>query len=502
MAGTGARIVLVAGFLLHGAGCATNPVTGRSELSLMSESQELAIGQENYGKMQQAQGGSEVAFPAISAYVSDVGQRLARVSDRPNLPYEFVVLNNDIPNAWALPGGKIAVNRGLLVELRSEAELAAVLSHEIVHAAARHSAKSVERGMLMQAGVVGLGLALENHDYRDLIVGGAGISGQLIGLKYGRDDEREADGYGMKYMAAAGYDPAAAVELQETFVRLAQGGETGWLTGMLSSHPPSRERVERNRAAAQNYPPGGFRGEEEYRRVIEPLIAAAAAYEMMAKGYEALGNGEAGGAFQLALRAIAREPREGHFYALAAKSLMALQQDDQAVAMLDKAIARNGDYFDYYLQRGMALQKLGQIRDAQRDFDRNARLLPTAQAHHALGILALNAGNRNAAVQHFRVAASSSSADGEQSALMLTRLDLPENSERYFEITLERDRAGYLIVSATNLSPLPVTDLQVVASVYDSRRPARHAGPDLVPGHDPERPDIVCPHPHRHLQIR
>src|SRR5210317_1032321 len=124
-------ILLLSTFALYG--CAVNPVTGKNELSLISESQEISIGQKNYGPSRQMQGGDYNVNPELSVYVNTVGQKLARVSDR-KLPYEFVVLNNSTPNAWALPGGKIAVNRGLLMSLENEAELAAVLGHEIVPA--------------------------------------------------------------------------------------------------------------------------------------------------------------------------------------------------------------------------------------------------------------------------------------------------------------------------------------------------------------------------------
>jgi len=119
------------------AGCVVNPVTGRSELSLVSEAEERKIGAEQYVPSQQGQGGTYQVDPELTAYVSQVGKRLAAVSDR-KFNYEFVVLNNGVPNAWALPGGKIAVNRGLLYELNNEAELAAVLGHEVSHAAIGH----------------------------------------------------------------------------------------------------------------------------------------------------------------------------------------------------------------------------------------------------------------------------------------------------------------------------------------------------------------------------
>lgn len=109
------------------------------------------MGAEQYIPTQQTQGGRFYVDPELTLYVQQVGQKLARVSDRPDLPFEFVVLNSSVPNAWALPGGKIAVNRGLLVLLEDEAELAAVLGHEIVHAAARHSAAAMSQQTLLNA---------------------------------------------------------------------------------------------------------------------------------------------------------------------------------------------------------------------------------------------------------------------------------------------------------------------------------------------------------------
>ena len=114
-------------------GCSVNPVTGKNELSIVSPQKEVAIGEKNYRPSRQSQGGDYYLDESLQTYVAGVGQRLAAVSDRPGLPYEFVVLNNDVPNAWALPGGKIAINRGLLLLLEDEAQLAAVLGHEVVH---------------------------------------------------------------------------------------------------------------------------------------------------------------------------------------------------------------------------------------------------------------------------------------------------------------------------------------------------------------------------------
>ncbi|MDZ7644654.1 MAG: M48 family metallopeptidase [Woeseiaceae bacterium] len=246
---------VVALLLLATAGCAVNPVTGERELTLVGTAEEIRMGEESYLPMRQSQGGEYDVDPELTAYVQDVGQRLAAVSDRP-LPYEFVVLNNSVPNAWALPGGKIAINRGLLTELGSEAELAAVLGHEIVHAAARHSARRMEQGMLLQGLVLATAVVTSDSDYGNLAIGGASVGAQLLTQRYSRSAELEADRYGMQYMAAAGYDPQGAVSLQETFLRLSEGRRSDWLSGLFASHPPSQARLEANRQTAASLAPG------------------------------------------------------------------------------------------------------------------------------------------------------------------------------------------------------------------------------------------------------
>ena len=176
-------------------GCTVNPVTGKSELSLLDENREIELGTQQYQPSQQAQGGRYTSDPKLTDYVSSVGQNLARAADR-RLPYEFVIIDDSTPNAWALPGGKIAINRGLLLRLSSEAELAAVLSHEIVHAAARHGAKSIERNLLISGVMSAAGSAIGASDsrYSDLLDNGAQIGAQFIVSSYGREAELESDG--------------------------------------------------------------------------------------------------------------------------------------------------------------------------------------------------------------------------------------------------------------------------------------------------------------------
>ena len=344
--------ILAAAWLMSLTGCAVNPVTGKQELALVSEDQEIEIGREQYAPSRQAEGGDYQVDPGLTRYVNEVGQRLAAVSDR-KLPYEFTVLNNSEPNAWALPGGKIAVNRGLLTELNNEAELAAVLGHEIVHAAARHGAQGMERGILLQGAVLAAGVAVaasdDYSDYADLAVGVASVGAGLINQRYSREAELESDLYGMEYMARAGYDPMAAVSLQETFVRLAEGRQENWLEGLFASHPPSRERVERNRETAKRLRGKGAvnLGEEPYRRAVAHLLQTKEAYAAYDQGQEALAKGDAAKALRLADQAIQGEPREALFYGLRGDVLTKQGRYSQALSEYDRALSRDGGFFNH-----------------------------------------------------------------------------------------------------------------------------------------------------------
>jgi predicted Zn-dependent protease len=299
--------------------CGVNPVTGKREIQFVSEAAELQIGEQQYAPTRQSEGGDFKLLPELTTYVNEVGQKLAAVSDR-KLPYEFVVLNSSVPNAWALPGGKIAVNRGLLPELRSEAELAAVLGHEIVHAAARHGAKAQERGTLLQAGLavatIGAAVGGADQNVAGLVIQGAGLGAQLVQTKYGRDQELEADEYGMKYMKNVGYDPWGAVTLQEAFVRLAS--ESGakpqsFIDGLFASHPPSEERVEKNKTHATALGRGGDLGDARYTARLKPLLEMKPAYDKHDKAIAAARKKDYAQARQLAGEAATALPKEGRF---------------------------------------------------------------------------------------------------------------------------------------------------------------------------------------------
>ncbi|MEM1433907.1 MAG: M48 family metalloprotease [Pseudomonadota bacterium] len=454
--------------------CTTNPVTGESEFTLMSEAQELKIGEQYYLPTQQSQGGVLKIDPALSAYVSEVGQRLAAVSDR-ELPYEFVVLNSSIPNAWALPGGKIAVNRGLLTTLENEAELAAVLGHEVVHAAARHTAQAQTRGMLLQGALLGSMIGAQGSDYANLIMAGASLGAQLITQRYGRDAERESDYYGIDYMLRAGYDPNASVTLQEKFLALAQdrGRNPSWFEGLFLSHPPSSERIENNQQKVAGLELAGRDlelGESRYQQAVARLAEAAPAYDLLDGAYREIQQDDLEEAMAKLRRANAMLPQEARFDGLRGDILLKQQRYREAVATYTAALAKDDEYFTYYLGRGVANARLGERVAAKADLERSAKLLPTATAAMELGDLALAGNDRAAAKEYYRVAAQAGGDVSKRAAVAYTRLDMQENPASYFRVRSATDERGRLLAQVTNASPVSADGVQIEFRILVSGR--------------------------------
>lgn len=449
--------------LVVSTGCAVNPVTGKNELALISESDEISMGQNQYVPSQQAQGGQFVTDPVLTRYVQEVGQKVAAAGDR-NLPYEFVVLNNGVPNAWALPGGKIAINRGLLIELKSEAELAAVLGHEVVHAAARHGANSVQRGMILQGVVTAaaIGAAVSENEYGNYVVGGAQLGAQLISTKYGRNAELESDYYGTQYMARAGYDPSAAVSLQETFVRLSEGRESSFIDGLFASHPPSKERVALNReTVAELGNPGGEIGKDRYGKAMAFINKNAYSYKQMDAAQSLYAKGEYDKALGNVVSALKQIPSEPRLHGLKGNIYYQKKQYDQAEAAYARAIDIDNNYFEYHLGRGLVQSKKGNKGLARQYLEQANSLLPTAVASEELGQLSLAAGDRNAAKSYFSTAMNVNGPIGQRATLGYIQLDMPDNPGRYFKVQPKLSDSGYLIATITNLTPISLSAISV-----------------------------------------
>ena len=448
--------------------CGTNPVTKKREFQIVSESQEISIGKQNYGPTRQSQGGDYILDPELTAYVQSIGDKLAAVSDR-QLPYEYAIINDSTPNAWAMPGGKIAFNRGLLYELNNEAELAAVMGHEMVHAAARHGAKGMERGLFLQGAMIAVGIGAQNTDYSKLIVGGAQVGAQLVTSKYGRDAESESDLYGMQYMKKAGYDPSAAVNLQETFVRLSADRKSNFIDGLFASHPPSPERVAANKVTLAQIGAGGDLGKEVYAQKVSKLKSTQAAYKAYDEAVKALAAKDVAKASLLAKQAIAGEPREARFQELLGDIALTQKRPEEALAFYDKAIKMQPDYFKPHIQSGIALFNMGKKAEAEPFLKRANELLPTAPSHALLGQIAEDRGETELALQHYQVAADSNSEIGKEAATRGVRLDLPRNPAKYLQAGIQTDNAGNLFAVVQNSTSIAIGLVQVRVVKHDAK---------------------------------
>lgn len=440
-------------------GCVVNPVTGTRELGLVTPAQEIALGNEHYLPSQQMQGGAYRTDPALSRYVDGVGRRVAAHAPV-SLPFEFVVLNNSVPNAWALPGGKIAINRGLLVELNNEAELAAVLGHEAAHAAARHGAQAMERGMLLQGALLAAAIGASGSEYGGAVVGAGQVGAALITTKYGRDAERESDLYGTRWMKQAGYDPAAAVTLQETFVRLSNARRSDWLSGLFASHPPSTERVANNRALAAQLGAGGDLGESRFRAAMAHLTKTKPAYDAFDAGRKALAAGDATTAADQAQVALDIEPNEAQFHGLRGDARLRQKKYADAVTNYDRAIVRDDGYFAYALGRGLARLQLGEKAAAKVDLERSVTLLPTAPAYRALGQLAEEGGDVDRALAYYEAASKSDSREGLAARGRYMALDMPRRPDRYLQTRVGMVD-GKARLEVANASGIPVTGVRI-----------------------------------------
>jgi predicted Zn-dependent protease len=250
--------------------CATNPVTGRSELSLVSESQEISMGQQAAQEVAQSIGLYNDA--RAETYVSNLGKKLAALSERPQLPWQFHVVDDAAVNAFALPGGPIFVTRGIMTTLNSEAELAAVMGHEIGHVTAKHSVQQISRAQVAQLGL-GVGSILSSK-----VASVAGVASQGLGLlflKYGRDAENQADALGFKYSLQANYDVREMLDVFRTLERVGASSGGGRLPEWLSSHPNPENRLtstQRRIDSVRTIPANSTVGRDTYLSVIDGMV--------------------------------------------------------------------------------------------------------------------------------------------------------------------------------------------------------------------------------------
>src|SRR5687768_5775360 len=280
-------------------GCAVNPVTGSRNFTLMSEADEMRKGREAAAEVSKAYG--VYNFPTLQNYVNEVGQKLAKESHRPELDYHFTVVDSPQVNAFALPGGYIYVTRGILAYLNSEAELAAVLGHEIGHVTARHSVQQYSAATVanVAATVGGLVAGIFMPQMGGQVAQGVqsllGITGSALLSGYGRSHELEADRLGAEYLARSGYDPQAMIKVigvlknQELFdieVAKQEGREPRRYHGLFATHPDNDKRLQEVVGEAEQYTqPGPIDNRRaEFLRQIEGMAFGDAPNQGVVRG--------------------------------------------------------------------------------------------------------------------------------------------------------------------------------------------------------------------------
>jgi len=293
-------------------GCATNPVTGRRQLMLMSADDEVRVDRAQSPHQFSADYGA-IRDPDLNAYIAEVGLSLARHTHRPQMPYSFRGVHASHVNAYAFPGGSIAVTRGLLLAMDTEAQLAGLLGHELGHVSARHTAERMTQAALAGLVVAGVALAAARKDerYGEWALGLGGIGAGLLLARYSRDDERQADDLGLHYAVNAGYPPSGMIGLMNILRRLA-GRQPSAIEQMFASHPMSEERyrtaVERSRgpefATAAVLPDR----RERYLDATARLRAQAPAVEAIQQGDRVLAKGDFSAAAERYRAALAAVP--------------------------------------------------------------------------------------------------------------------------------------------------------------------------------------------------
>lgn len=236
------------------AGCSTNPATGKRQMNWLSAEKEHDLGAKGAPILINQYGG-DIPSATIQTYVSDLGQRIAAVSERPDLEWEFHAVDSSAVQASALPGGKVVITRGLMEKLDSEAQLAGVLGHEVGHITAQHGGQKYTRAMIITGLGVGLGIVggRSDEDWLTVLGVGTSVGGGMYLLSYNRSQETQADELGVRYMTRLGYNPTGQIHVMEVLKQASDADGAGM--EFLRTHPYPDTRIKRlNAHIRENYP--------------------------------------------------------------------------------------------------------------------------------------------------------------------------------------------------------------------------------------------------------
>lgn len=322
------------------AGCATNPVTGRKQLMLVSESEESELDRQNAPHQFSADYGASQQ-PGLNDYLAKICKDLAAHSHRPLRPYACRGVNATYVNAYTFPAGSMAVTRGMLLAMGSEAELAAVLGHEIGHVCARHTAGNITRSMLTGLLMAGVNAYVQSQheEYANIAAGVGMVAGGAWLARYSRDDERQADALGLEYMTRAGYNPEGCIALMDILRKLSKN-KPGLIELMFATHPMSDERY-RTAAQAVKTRYRQMRSlpdhRERYLDMTAPIRAQRQAIDLMQDGDLALAAGQPGQAATQLESALRLAPDDYTALLLLAKCRLAQNRPAEAQRLAESA---------------------------------------------------------------------------------------------------------------------------------------------------------------------
>jgi beta-barrel assembly-enhancing protease len=445
---------LAAGLML--AACAHDTGTARP-LALPDAESEAERALRHFTVLQQLYGGPYRADPGLNAYVNGVGHRVGAAAGAPRT-IEFVVLQHRHPESWALPGGKVAVSVGLLLHLDNEAELAAVLGHQLARSATLRWRLDAGRDAAWPT----LAVPGAPRDQRlRSIIGPARESLQWLADTPVWDASGAADELAMQWLARAGYDPGAVPALLDRLRTLADGAPVPHASRLLAEAPRSTyEAREAQARLAAGLPGRRDLNEGRFADAVAHVRSRADAYRIAAAVERALADGWPERARADVEMALAIEADDPWLHALRADADAALGNVAAALAGYSHAQRLAPEQFEFPLARGLLRSRHGDLAGARIDLEHSLAIVPTALALFELGRLAEFLGDRTAAMGHYRRAAESACGAGRAAMARVIGMDLPRNPARYLSVRIVDD-AGHPAVQVANLTDVDLFDVNV-----------------------------------------
>lgn len=399
------RLLLITPLIALSCAQVEDPLTGQKTFTLLSTEQEIQIGRKY---VPQAINENEGQYPdkEVQNYIKKIGYKIAETAPR-KVDYQFYIVNSKDINAFALPGGPVFINRGLILTLDNESELAAVIAHELGHINARHHARFLEKTYGINILLNVLAIATANTSYQNLIMQTAQIGAGLLQLKFSRDQENEADALGVRFTYQSGYDPRGLIGVFNKFKAMEQGNRPPeW----LSTHPLPDTRIKNvSELIKKRYPDQLLlrRDSQEFQAVKQKVAKTEISYDYMEKAKQDMKNRD----LQSALRNLnsAISLYEENTAALVYKSAVCYQLKDYECSYRSAQAASRIDdmYFLPKLLTGVSLIKLDRSFEAIKHLEDAKRLIDTSpDLYYFLGVAYQNTDNREKAVENLRAALS------------------------------------------------------------------------------------------------